>query len=413
MQTNFSMLFFLRSGKNTKSTDATIMVRITVNGQRTEFSSGRKCEKALWEPRAAKMIGQKAESKALNLYLDTIKVKLFEVHRLMILNDETITSETLKNKFLGKDERPRLLMQIFQEHNNRMEALIGQEFSPGTLERYKTSYKHTLEFLDWKYSRSDFDIRNIDHAFIADYDFYLRTVRKCANNTAIKYIRNFQKVIRICLKNGWLQKDPFVNYSVKLKEVARTFLTEEEIEAIQKKKFVSARLDQVRDIFLFSCFTGLAYVDVKELKKSDVQKVISGEKWIMTKRKKTDTICNIPVLPPAEELIQKYKNDPRCENSDCLLPVISNQKMNAYLKEIADVCGIQKELTFHIARHTFATTVTLTNGVSIESVSKMLGHRNLKTTQHYAKILDKKIGEDMRNLHVKYSKQKASKKLVV
>ncbi|AEA43680.1 site-specific integrase [Fluviicola taffensis] len=404
MQTNFSLLIFLRFGKNNHTNQASVMVRITTSGQRAEFSTGRKCEKALWDPKAAKMSGNKAEAKAFNMYLDTIKARIYEIHRQMILNEDLITAESIKNKYLGKNEKPRLIMEIFADHNKRMEALIGQEFSAGTFERYKTSYKHTLDFLEWKYSTTDFDIRNINHAFITDYDFYLRTVRRCANNTTIKYIRNFQKVVRICLKNGWLAKDPFVNYSVKLKEVTRTFLTEEEIEAIQKKKFVSGRLDQVRDIFLFSCFTGLAYADVKELKKSDIQKVISAEKWIMTKRKKTDTVCNIPVLPPVEELIQKYKDDPRCENADCLLPVISNQKMNSYLKEIADVCGIQKELTFHIARHTFATTVTLTNGVSIESVSKMLGHTNLKTTQHYAKILDKKIGDDMRSLHEKYTK---------
>jgi site-specific recombinase XerD len=180
-------------------------------------------------------------------------------------------------------------------------------------------------------------------------------------------------------------------------------LTEEEINVMMEKQFSTERLNRIKDIFLFSCFTGLAYADVAALKKSDINYVMSGEKWILTKRQKTNSICNIPLLPQAEYIISKYEDDPVCLSTGKLLPVASNQKTNAYLKEIAAVCGIDKELTFHIARHTFATTVTLTNGVSIESVSKMLGHKNLRTTQHYAKIIDKKVGEDMRFLKEKFN----------
>jgi site-specific recombinase XerD len=218
----------------------------------------------------------------------------------------------------------------------------------------------------------------------------------------VKYIKNFNKIIRICLKNDWLKKNPFVEYKPKIKEVIRVFLTEDEIQAIMNKEFRSDRLNQVKDVFLFSCFTGLAYIDVKNLRKTDISTIINGEKWIMTQRQKTDTPCNIPLLPPAEALINKYIDHPLCIANDTLLPIVSNQKTNDYLKEIAAMCDINKELTFHIARHTFATTVTLTNGVSIESVSKMLGHKNLKTTQHYAKILDKKVGDDMNLLRGKY-----------
>jgi site-specific recombinase XerD len=192
-----------------------------------------------------------------------------------------------------------------------------------------------------------------------------------------------------------------------VKEVERTFLVEEEIQTIASKEFATERLNQVRDIFLFSCFTGLAYIDVKKLTKNNITIGIDGEKWIYTNRQKTDTRSNIPLLPMAEEIIAKYKEHPQCLNEGKLLPVLSNQKMNAYLKEMADVCGITKELTFHIARHTFATTVTLTNGVPIESVSKMLGHKNLRTTQHYAKILDKKVSDDMKMLKAKLQISKA------
>jgi site-specific recombinase XerD len=405
MQTNFNVLFFLKKNKGTKSDEAIIFVRITLNGQRAEFSSGRRCLPSQWNATASKMIGTTNEARAFNMYLDTVQLKIYEAHRQLMQAGETITAESLKNKYQGKTDRPRMAMEIFQDHNDRMEALIEDEYAPGTLERYKTTMKHTIEFMQWKYNISDIDIKKIDHAFLTDYEFYLRTVRKCNNNTSVKYIKNFSKIINICLKNGWLMRSPFINYSTKLKEVNRVYLTEAEIEIIMKKEFATDRLTQIRDVFIFSCFTGLAYVDVANLKKSDINLIMNGEKWIFTKRQKTDTICNVPLLPPAEKIIQKYANHPQCLNSDKLLPVSSNQKTNEYLKDIATLCGISKVLTFHIARHTFATTVTLTNGVSIESVSKMLGHKSIKTTQHYAKIIDRKVGDDMRLLKDKYTDQ--------
>ena len=200
-----------------------------------------------------------------------------------------------------------------------------------------------------------------------------------------------------------LDKNPFVNYKAKVKEVERAYLVQEEIQAIVDKEFATERLNQVKDIFLYSCFTGLAYIDVKQLTRSNIGLGIDGGKWIFTNRQKTDTRSNISLLPIAEEILDKYKQHPQCLNEGKLLPVLSNQKMNSYLKEIADLCEINKELTFHIARHTFATTVTLTNGVPIESVSKMLGHKNLRTTQHYAKILDRKVSDDMKMLRSKLS----------
>jgi len=249
---------------------------------------------------------------------------------------------------------------------------------------------------------SDLDIRKIDHEFITSYEFYLKSVCNCCQNTTSKYIKNFGKIIRICLANGWLQKNPFINYKSKMVEVERAFLSMEEIETMLNKVFVSDRLNQVKDIFLFSCFTGLAYADVKKLSRKNIAIGVDGDRWIYINRTKTDTRSNIPILPIASYLLKKYEDHPQVVNQDKLLPILSNQKMNSYLKEIADACEINKELTFHIARHTFATTVTLSNGVPIESVSKMLGHKNLKTTQHYAKILDLKVSNDMQILKEKF-----------
>jgi site-specific recombinase XerD len=409
MQNSFSILFYLKKPKIYSSGPAPIYLRITVNGKRSEISISREINPDKWNSEAGRVIGNNENAKALNVYLDTLKNKVYDAQRKLIDAGEIITAENLKNKFTGKSEKSRNLIPIFQDHNRKIAALINTEYAPNTIKRYETSLNHTIEFLRWKYNVSDIDIRKIDHAFIAEYEFYLRSECKCNNNSAVKYIRNFGKVIRICIANGWIDKNPFANYKTKVREVERIFLTEEEIQTMITKEFVIERVSQVRDIFLFCCYTGLAYIDVKQLTSTNVSIGIDGERWIFTNRQKTDTRTNIPLLPMAQRILNKYKNHPQCVNENRLLPVLSNQKMNSYLKEIADLCGIQKELTFHIARHTFATTVTLTNGVSMESVSKMLGHKNMRTTQHYAKILDRKVSDDMRLLKERLSRDKIVK----
>lgn len=414
MQSKISILFYAKRAKSTSDGLVPIYLRVTVNGQRIEQSTKRYVEPIKWSSEQGKMKGNSEEARALNTYLDILKAKVYDIQKEIIHDGEVANFENIRNKLLGLETRKRMLVPIFEDHNKKVEALLNDEFAPGTLERYRTSLKHTIDFLQWKYKISDIDITKIDHSFVTEYEFYLRSEKKCANNTAVKYIKNFGKIIRICIANGWIDKNPFVNYKSKVKEVERVFLVEEELQTMADKEFQIERLNQVKDIFLFSCFTGLAYIDVKKLTKNNINIGIDGERWIFTNRQKTDTKSNIPLLPMAEQIIAKYKDHPQCINEGKLLPVLSNQKMNGYLKEVADLCGIQKELTFHIARHTFATTVTLTNGVPIESVSKMLGHKNLRTTQHYAKILDRKVSDDMKLLRDKLSlKQQPAKILNV
>ena len=403
MKTKITLHFYAKSTKSNSAGQFPIYVRLTVNGKRLEFSTKKFVEPSKWSTEMTKMKGQSDEARSLNEYLDLMKSKVFDIQMGLIHRNEEITIEVFKNILNGTKERQRLLVPIFEEHNNKIKELIGIEYAPGTYERYKTSLKHTKDFLNWKYRISDIDITKIDHAFITDYEFYLRSVRNCANNTAVKYIKNFNKIIRLCLANDWLDKNPFANYKSKVKEVERVYLSEDEIQNIINKDFKIERLSLVRDIFLFSCFTGLAYIDVKNLTKSHISIGIDGDKWIFTHRQKTETASKIPILSVTQMIIDKYADHPQSVNEDKLLPILSNQKMNAYLKEIASVCEIEKELTFHIARHTFATTVTLTNGVPIESVSKMLGHKNLRTTQHYAKVLDRKVSDDMKILRDKFS----------
>lgn len=403
MKTKVSILFYAKKAKAAANGLVPIYTRITINGKRIELSTNRFVEISKWSTEAGKMKGTSEEARSINNHLDLLKNQIRDAEMEIIHKKTPVTTETIKSKLLGVDERARMLVPIFQDHNNKIKELVGKEYAPGTLERYTTSLKHTIEFMQWKYNVSDIDITKIDHAFITDYEFWLRSVRNCANNTAVKYLKNFNKIIKLCLANDWLDKNPFANYKSKVKEVERVYLTEAEIQSIIEKDLKTERLSLVRDIFLFSCFTGLAYIDVKNLTKSHISIGIDGEKWIFTHRQKTESASKIPILPVTQMIIDKYENYPQCINEDKLLPILSNQKMNAYLKEIAGVCEIDKVLTFHIARHTFATTVTLTNGVPIESVSKMLGHKNLRTTQHYAKILDRKVSDDMKILRKKLS----------
>ncbi|WP_310560703.1 site-specific integrase [Flavobacterium sp.] len=403
MKTKVSILFYAKRAKANVSGLVPIYTRITINGKRIELSSNRFVEISKWSTEAGKMKGNSEEARSINNHLDMLRIQIIDMQMELVHKKIPVTSETLKSKILGVDERERMIIPIYQNHNDKIEDLIGNGYAYGTLERFKISLKHLKEFILWKYNVSDISITKIDYAFVTEFEFYLRSIKKCNNNTAVKYVRNFRKIIKICLDNDWLDKNPCSRYEGKMKEVERDFLTEEELSRIYNKRFSSERLTLVKDIFIFSCYTGLAYVDVKGLKKDHIAIGIDGEKWIFKNRQKTDTKSKIPVLPIAQEIIEKYANHPRCLNEDSILPILTNQKMNAYLKEIGDLCDISKEITFHMARHTFATSVTLTNGVPIETVSKMLGHKNIQTTQHYAKILDKKVSEDMQLLRNKFS----------
>ncbi|RXG17140.1 site-specific recombinase XerD [Leeuwenhoekiella aestuarii] len=401
MQNTYSTLFYPKGSNTDKNGLVPIYARITVNGKRSEFSIKRKVSQSKWNSEAGKLKGTTIEVREFNRFLNNVRTKINKLYDKLVENEETITADKLKLLYQGKSLKPKMLLAIFQEHNDKIENLVGKEYAPGTIERYKTAKKHVEDFIKLEYRASDIPVKDVDHKFITGLEYYLKTERNCAHNTAIKYVTNFKKIIRIAFANDWISKDPFLNWKAKLKIVEREFLTEDEIQRIIEKELHTERLDQVKDIFLFSCFTGLAYADVKKLATNDVVLGIDGGKWIKINRSKTDTRSSIPLLPTALAILEKYQEHPEVSKNGKLLPVLSNQKMNAYIKEIADLCKIHKNLTFHLARHTFATTITLSNGVSIESVSKMLGHKNLRTTQHYAKILDQKVSEDMMTLRNK------------
>jgi len=404
MEKSFGLLFYLKKPKGYNKGDIHIYLRLTVNRISTEISTKRKCDPEIWISGAGRAKGKTDFAKSINTYLDLLQQKVYDARIKLLENNHSLTAENMKTLLLDGeiDQQKHMLLEIFKLHNDQMTALVGYEYSPGTLDRYNTAFRHTKSFLQWKYKIPDIDIVKLDYEFITEYEFWLKSVRRCDHNTAIKYLSNFRKIVNQCFRKGWLQKNPFGGFKMTKKEVERTALTEAELQKLITKEFSVERIVQVRDIFLFSCFTGLAYVDVKKLKRSEIFVGVDGDKWLVSRRQKTDVTARIPLLPSALKIMDRYTDHLQCTMEDRLLPVLSNQKMNAYLKEIADLCGINKNLTYHIARHTFATTVTLSNGVPIETVSKMLGHRNLKTTQHYAKVLDKKISEDMQKVREKF-----------
>ncbi len=408
MKTKISLHFYAKKTKANVAGLLPIYIRLTVDGQRLEFSSKKFIQKSKWSFEQSKMKGNSAEARSINNYLDSIKSQIIDIQMALTHKRDVLNIENFRKYLFDESATQRMLLPIYRDHNNRIEGLIGNGYAHGTLERFKISLRHLEEFLLWKLNAKDIAIAEINFALITDFEFYLRSEKSCSNNTAVKYVRNFRKIVKICLSNDWLEKDPFVKYSGKMKEVETEFLTEVEIKKIYLKKFPTERLELVRDIFVFCCYTGLAYVDVKGLRSEHIGLGIDGQKWIFKNRQKTDTKSKIPLLPIPEELIAKYSNHPKCLNEDRVLPVLSNQKMNGYLKEIGDLSGIKKEITFHMARHTFATSITLSNGVPIESVSKMLGHKNIQTTQHYARVLDKKVSEDMNALRTKFAMQNIS-----
>lgn len=399
----FSKLFYIRRTKLLSNGEAPIYLRITVNGIRTELAIFRSIQPDLWDTAKGRAKGSIREIRELNAYLDEYLSRLIECKRQLENDYRPVTAESLKNRLLGNDEINFGILQVFKDHNNKLEKLGDKEVAHGTIERYLTAYKHLENFIAWQYKKKDVLLRDINFSFIKNFEFYLKSERNCAHNTTVKYIKNIKKIIRIAMANNWIKLDPFRDIKYRFDDVDAVFLDDIDLNALVSKKIVIPRIDQVRDIFVFCCFTGLAFSDVKALKKENIITGIDGKQWIQKRRTKTNVMSNIPILEIPQVILEKYSNHEKVKSGAAILPVPSNQKMNAYLKEISDLCGINKKLTTHAARHTFATTVTLANHVSMESVSKMLGHTSINMTRKYARIADRLISEDMQKLEGKYS----------
>ena len=303
-----------------------------------------------------------------------------------------VTAEMVKNAFTGVTAKEESLVPLYKQHLEDTKKLIGLSKANPTYQKYERMYRRVVEFMKKKYNITDIPLREIKYQFIVDLEFFLRTEYGYSQNTTYKCMKFFKQVINKAIRAGLITVDPFNGYKISVQRVDRGFLSEDDLKKMMEKEFASKRLEQVRDIFVFACFTGLAYIDLANLRVDNIQKMFDGRLWIVTHRQKTNTKVTVPLLPPAIKILKKYEGK---YLDGQLMPIITNQKLNCYLKEIADICGIEKNLTFHLARHTFATTMTLGKGVPIESVSKMLGHTNIQTTQIYARITNEKISHDM------------------
>ena len=394
MRSTFKVLFYLKKNAQKKDGTNPIIARITVNGKMAQFSSKQFIKPDEWSVELGRAKGRHTQARAINTVLEDIKTSIHNTFNDLTRKEIIVTAEKVKNTFLGIDQEHYLLLELFEECNNIFKTQVGITKSKPTYQKAEVCRRHLSEYLKIKHKRTDIDIREVNHSFIVGFENFLRTNCNCGYNTAGKFMQKFKSVIIVAQKNGQLSSDPFANYKISFKKVDRGYLTDDELKLIIEKDISNERLDRIRDIFLFSCYTGLAYIDIKNLKEENLCKGFDGNIWIMTKRQKTNVQTHVPLLSIAQIILEKYKGQP----NGVLLPIPSNQKTNAYLKEIADVCGIKKNLTFHLARHTFATTVTLSKGVPIESVSKMLGHTNIKTTQIYARITNEKVSRDMQML---------------
>ncbi len=343
---SFTVLFYPKWNKPNKDGTYPIYARVTINGERAEFSLISSILKQDWDRKRGCIKSNTPELKQYNTRLANVRGKLLRIKQEFELAGFEPTSQLIKNSYLGIEEEDRTILGIFREHNDWCKSLIDIDFAHGTWQRYETSYKHTSDFISYKYKKKDLPLIDISPIFIRDYEHYLKTVRKCGHNSTVKYIKNFNKIVRIALNNGWLIRDPFANVKFKLNPVDMSYLTEEELETIMRKNIIVERIALVRDVYVFCCFTGLAFVDVKSLKHEEIHEE-NGTYWIKKRRQKTKNWSHIPMLKPAIDIMNKYQNDPLCLQTGLVLPVYTNQKMNAYLKEIADICSIKKNLSTH------------------------------------------------------------------
>ena len=398
-----SVLFIIKKAKLLKNGEAPICMRITVNKRVVEVMIKRSIPVDLWNQKKECSKGKDRVATELNHYINTIRAKVLQIHRELEIDNKPITADTIKDCFYGRDKVQRSLLEVYAEHNEKCRALIGKEYTESTVTKFDTSINRLKEYIRSCYHRDDIMLAELDGQFIRDFDFWLKTDKHCQNNSALKHLKNLKKVVRIALANDWIKKDPFYGIHFKQEEVNVEFLSREELDVLMNKGFTIKRLEQVRDIFVFCCFTALAFVDVQQLSREHLIKDNNGTLWIRKPRQKTNQMCNIPVLSIPQRILRKYEDNAECIKKGVLLPVISNQRMNAYLKEIADLCCITIRLTTHVARHTAATVVFLANDVSMENVSKILGHSNIRMTQHYAKVLDSSIMRDMVNVEKNFS----------
>lgn len=403
---SFRVLFFLKKTRLLKNGEASVCMRITVNGTRVENNIRKSIDPALWSQAKETARGKSRRACDLNTYIEEARIKLYQIFCELEQQNRPVTAHLLQELFFGqeKPEEVRTLLWTMQEHNDQCRALVGTDYALITVRRYESCRRYLAELIRQRYGKEDLPLTEVNGELVRAFAFYLKTEKGCQQNTVIRYMKCLKKITNLARANDWMAKDPFLGIRFHEKEVVREFLTMDELQTIYRKEFPLERLTLVRDVFIFAAFTGMAFIDVQQLAPEHIVRDNNGNLWIRKPRQKTKNMCNIPLLDIPQEILRKYADHPTCRKKGVLLPVPCNQKMNSYLKEIVDICMIRKNLTTHCARHSYATSVCLANGVSLENVAKMLGHSNIKMTQHYARVLDSSILRDMMQVERAISK---------
>jgi len=400
----FNVYFWLKNSARKQNGNLPIYARIAVNGKRADISVKRNINEKDWIKKAGRMNPRLKNAKILNNYLDQTYNQLLDCHRQLLQDHIVISALAIKQRYLGIDKPVSTLMELIQHHQEKELKKLAE----GTAKNYAATEKYLSRFVKERFRVRDVALSKLDYAFVVDFENYLRTttsLRKCQplnNNGIMKHMERFQKMVNVGMRFGWLKRSPFALYKLKFEDYDSDFLEASDLDLLKSNKIADSSMILVIDLFLFSCYTGLSYVEVRNLNKKSIVKGFDGEDWINVRRKKTNTPVKVPLLQEAQEILKKYSKFPR-KDENYLLPVLSNQKINTYLKVIAKEVGINKHLTFHVARHTFATTITLLNDVPLETVSKLLGHTKLSTTQKYARVVEKKISNDFKKLRSRIS----------
>ena len=389
MRTQLFVSFLARKSLIKKTGMVPIYCRIRYEDSTSQFNTKIDVLYINWDSKRTRVRGNC--KKAFNLQLETIRIDIIKKYELLYKTNTIITAKTILDFYKNNMILMNSIVNVFQQHNENMKLLIDVEFSKGSYKNYETTIKHLRNYIKTKYNINDISLNKINYDFIYNFSQYILLKTKCTHNGMMKHIQRFKKITNFCIKNNFITKDPFVGFKINFKKSNRVFINNDELHTL-KHINLNNSLNKVRDIFLFACYTGLSYIDLYNLNIKNIQKGNDGLEWIYIKRHKTDIPSNVPILPYALYILNIYKTQ---NNINGIFPMISNQKTNKSLKQISHLCNFNKKLTFHSARHTFATTITLTNGVPIETVSKMLGHNNIKTTQIYAQVIDSKISAEM------------------
>ena len=384
VRSSFAILFFIRDSRVRKDGTTSIEVVLTVNGERCAFSTGKKVKSCNWDKNKQQVKGKDEEAQSLNNYLKAIKAKLYQKEAELLERGFIITADLLRDAYFDKVEsiKERSLFEVFEEHNQEQEKLIGNGVSKATYWVSVYTIRLLREFVQQKYKREDLYLRELNLNFIQSFHSFLRIDKDMAQNSSTKHLKLLKKIINLSVANSYMAFNPFSTYKVEREPVDIDFLDEEELRKIINFDTPLPRLERAKDMFLFGCFTGLSYIDIKTLTPEHFEKDSVGRIWIKKRRVKTGVLSRIPLLPIAKLILDKYKGGEK------LLPIQDPADINKYLKDIAILCGINKRICFHTSRHTFASTVTLANNISLEVVSKMLGHTNTRMTAHYAKLID-------------------------